>query len=206
MIRALGLLPILGCGIAMAAAVTTPITATITTSTFEVGQDGQATLINQTTGTFARASDGRELTVTLDSQTNQPATAVLRASGQDVSIKYPIKQYMVHSEGPLAPYQIPFIPKTGAEAQTINGVYAVAVRNIDGNTGKEIGKAWISPEYKINVRTEFQATMPTGKTIRQVTEMSNIKIGSEPDPSVFVVPEGFTAGAGNTTACKVCGQ
>jgi hypothetical protein len=204
-LKAIVLLPIVSCGVAMAAAVTTPIMATITNTTYVVGENGQATVVHQETGTFARAGDGRELRVMFDPKTNEPKTAILRANGEDVSMGYASKRYTVSNGGPLAPHEIPFVPKPGIESQTINGVYAVAIPNYDANNpGKVIGKAWFSPDYKLTVRSESEMTTPNGKKIRVIMEMNNIRIGTEPDQSQFVVPQDFTPATGSSQ-CSVCG-
>ena len=205
MIRTIGLV-LLVVWVAMAAPATTPITATITSTTSDV--TGQATVLSQQTGTFSRASDGRELRVMLDSKTNQPGTAILRtANNEDVVMKYADKQYTVNKRQPVALPEILFLAKPGMESQTINGVFAIATPMYDGNTpGKKlIGKSWYSPQYKIEVRSEFETVAPTGKTIRRVTEMSNIQIGTEPDLSQFVVPADFSPAA-ETARCSVCSK
>ena len=79
------MLPIVGSA-AMAATVTMPSTATITSTTYEVSENGQTTIVNQVTGTFVRASDGSELRLMLDPKTHQPSTAIVRANDQDVSM------------------------------------------------------------------------------------------------------------------------
>ncbi|HEY7390872.1 MAG TPA: hypothetical protein VH640_20315 [Bryobacteraceae bacterium] len=208
MIRKVGwIFPIVACAAAAAGtAVTTPITATVTSTTYSVDDNGQTTVVSQQTGTFARASDGREATIMLDANTHQPNTAVIRANGQSISVKYFRKQYTVMQGGPFAPYAIPFVEKPGMDSQTINGVFTVAIPVYDGNTKQIVGKTWFSPDYNVAIRIESEHTSTiTGKTMRMVQEMSNVKIGNEPDPNLFAVPAGFTATAGSA-ACSICGS
>src|SRR5579875_3419046 len=199
------ILPVVSCGISLAAPVTTPITAKMTSTTYEVGGNGQTSIISQESGTFARRADGSEVTRFLDPSTGQPRTAAIRANGQSIVIKYLSKRYTVGASSPLAPDAVPFIQKPGMESQTINGIYVVGISITDGKTGQVVGKAWFSPDYKITVRTETERTSAvTGKTIRMVQEMSDIQIGAAPDPNLFTVPAGFTATAGSAD-CKFCG-
>jgi hypothetical protein len=205
MTKAIGWLVSMATGAAaIAAGVTTPITATMTMTWYEVDGNGQSTMVHQENGTFGRSSDGSEVTRWLDLNTHQPTTGVITAKGQSVSVKYASKQYRVSGSSPFAPYAIPFKLKPGMETQTINGVNTVANPIFDGKTQQIIGKNWFSPDYKINIRNESTTITPTGKTLRIVSEMSNVQVGVEPDPSLFTVPADFTPTAGSPV-CSVCG-
>ena len=49
---------------------------------FDVSENGQTSIVNQVTGTCARASDGTELRLMLDPKTHQPGTAILRPTAR----------------------------------------------------------------------------------------------------------------------------
>ncbi|MBV9507932.1 MAG: hypothetical protein JO323_23320 [Acidobacteriia bacterium] len=185
------------CGALLRAGVTTPITATIVTTTYTVDEDGNAKLDHQSTGLFARAGDGTEIRIDYTG-THQPMTAVLNMDYQNIIIKYFTKQYTIFegrgSDGvvrKIAPYNAPPLAvKPGQETRTINGLFTAAVPNYDGNTKQLAGQTWISPEYKIPVLSEFESVF-NGRRVRHVTEYTNIIMGVEPDPSIFCVPAGF---------------
>lgn len=90
------------CG-AAEAVVTTPITATVTRTTYEVDADGKTTLVSQQSGTFRRASDGSEVTIMLDPGVNRTSTEVSVSKGRRVVVERFHKHYAVRPAGRFAP-------------------------------------------------------------------------------------------------------
>ena len=81
---------------------------------------------------------------------------------------------------------------TAAVTRTIDGIKCVAVP-VREDTGKIVGKDWVSPEYRIKVRSEMDVLSPqTGAVIGLVVEeLTEIHIGAAPDPSEFTIPSGY---------------
>jgi hypothetical protein len=81
---------------------------------------------------------------------------------------------------------------TPAVTRTIDGIKCVAVPVRD-DTGKIVGKDWVSPEYLITVRSEMDVLSPqTGAVIGLVVEeLTEIRIGVAPDSGEFTIPAGY---------------
>jgi hypothetical protein len=111
-----------------------------------------------------------------------------------------------HGPNSLHPYveldDIPLLARPGVkinveklEPKTIAGVYAVGRRvtrvrppGVIGNdkTVTSVAERWISPDLKILLASSSDD--PREQLIRQVTQLDR----SEPDPSIFQIPQGFT--------------
>jgi hypothetical protein len=169
---------IASCGAAATAAVTAPITATLTRTIYEVGADGKTTVVDQRTGTFRRASDGSEVTIMHTPSTDRPNTETLTSNGQRVVVKHFNEHSSVQPAGRFAPFTEPFVQNPVMASETIDGLYTVVTPVFDSKTYRVIGKRWFSPDFNIDVRRETQRTSTvTGRTIRTVEEMSNIRVG-----------------------------
>jgi hypothetical protein len=84
----------------------------------------------------------------------------------------------VRPAGRFAPVEVPFVQDPAMESQTIDGIYTVVIPVFDSKTKQIIGKRWFSPDYKIDIRRETQRTSTlTGRTIRIVKELSDIRVG-----------------------------
>ncbi len=106
----------------------------------------------------------------------------------------------------LHPYveldDIPLLARPGVqvkveklEPKTIAGVYAMGRRvtrvrppGVIGNdkTVTSVSERWVSPDLKILLASSMDD--PREQLIRQVTQLDR----SEPDPSIFQIPQGFT--------------
>ena len=183
----------------------TPLTATRNRVTYSIGPGEGITLKLEERGTFARNSVGDEaahLKVIRDGHA-APGSSVIsqRKEGFSYLIDDARQQYRVvpWSESLAVLTNEARRQSTPAVTRTIDGINCVAVP-VQEDTGKIVGKAWVSPEYRIKVRSEMDVLSPqTGAVIGLVVEeLTEIHIGAAPDPSEFTIPAGYKLLGGST--------
>jgi hypothetical protein len=143
---------------------TPPLTATKTRVTYAIGPGGGFTLKLEERGTFSRNSAGdvaTHLKVIRDGQAT-PGSSVIgqRKEGLNYLIDDARQQYRV------MPWPESKVLTNEAERQstpavtrTIDGIKCVAVPVRD-NTGKIVGKDWVSRDHGIAVRSEMDVLSP----------------------------------------------
>jgi hypothetical protein len=199
-------------GLAVIAAAQSPFTATKTLTTSRVDAQGNVTQTRSETGTYARASDGREAThmYALVNGQPTPTTAVILENGQTTQVNYQNHAYRKVANAstpqglPQLPAQILRNPK--GERRTINGISCVVIPARDRRTGQSGGFSCVSPEYGVLVHSEMEVSVEGSPVrLRIVEDVTNFQF-QEPDASHFSVPAGFQATDALGPDCLTCAK
>jgi hypothetical protein len=176
-----------------------PIIAKHRETTSRIGTDGSETLLQERRGSFLRASNGSSL-LTKRSVMNGLETADESAgltdatTGKVFALSYKTGTAILRRqrELPIRPRKLD--PATFSGEQIINGMRCVGRKVVcqDPHLGRatECGTAWYSPEYDLTIRIESDETVK-GQKIRSVFEHYDVQVGTEPDASLFRIPNGF---------------
>ena len=175
---------------------TVPVTATKTRITYSLGPTGGIRLLLEERWTFSRNGDGDEaihLKVIRDGHA-LPGSSVIsqRKEGLRYVLDDARQQYKVLPWSPIATVNEADRQATPSVTRVIDGIKCVAA-TVRDSAGKAVGKDWVSPDYRITVRSEMdvvdaQTGLLTGLVVEELTEM---RIGEAPDPSAFIIPIGY---------------
>ena len=190
-------------GLAALAMAASPVTITKTRITYKVDANGQLTPSQTDHVTFARASDGREVTRSYLIVNGQivPTSALIRDNGRATLVSYDKKTYRAFAQP--APPSPQLILNQKGERQVYSGVTCVVIPMRDRTTGQQTGSACHSPEYGIPLHSDMEVIAPGGVKIRIVEELTSIRSG-EPDAREFDIPAGFQATDALGPDCPTC--
>ena len=172
-----------------------PFTARYKEALYRSLPDGSEKLVAEFRGSLSRASSGSEMRTKVKVSEGSPtsegqarfkdaATGKVRHVDHDERSVHVIRQLPI----PLLPHPH-FVPPESAAIgrQVINGVECVGKRVLVN--GKLVpGGHWVSGTLQLIVKEDI--TFPDGS--RRVVEHYDFQYG-EPDPSDFIVPEGYSS-------------
>jgi hypothetical protein len=179
--------------------IVTPIQALFTVQMYQIGADNSRVLLEEQKGIFLRRPDGSELRRTKtyrDGEESGPDVALLldTQARSVYRIEHHSKKAVVRQELPEG-YSIRLSARKPPEPERIIGeesVGGVRCKLVAGkNHPARHNLACISFEYDLLVRTEHEFTTPEGARFYQVTSLSEIQTGAEPDAELFSVPSGY---------------
>lgn len=179
--------------------IVTPVQAQFTVQMYQIGPDNSRVLLEEQKGSFARRPDGSELRRTKtfrDGKESGPDVALLldTQTRKVYRIEHHSKKAIVRQELPEG-YSIRLSARKPPEPERIIGeesVGGVRCKLVAGRTHPaRHNLACISFEYDLLVRTEHEFTTPEGSRFFQVTALSEIRTGAEPDAKLFSVPSGY---------------
>lgn len=184
---------------AIQAEVMIPVQATLSTRTFQVNSDGTRTLLEVQEGLFARNSEGSELRRLRSSKDGA-------ATGQDISMLQDFKSKAVYriDHRPRKTVRLQDLPpefpvristRTSPKPEQILGdetISGIRCKKIAGRShSQRHNLTYISFDYDLIVKSEHEFSSPDGARFFQVTELSGIRTGAEPDPALFTLPADY---------------
>lgn len=141
-------------------------------------------------GSYYRSSNGstlRQWTEIGGTPTkNVTAELVDNRSGATYLLQYLEKRATVKFQGePLSPdmYSSQQLKSIGQDV--VAGVNCSIVPAKEANSGRDVGRFCIAPEYGLALRVESFGKRADGSTVRVITELYDLQLGSEPDPKLF---------------------
>jgi len=174
-----------------------PVTAEYHERTYLVHQDGQKVLNDEQAGIFLRTSNGSDVMFRQPVSghiATGPGDAIVRDSKDKVAydLLYSVKKAVIKQRWSKPSRDKLRVPGPGRflGRKTINGLECVGTAVSGANIVS--GTDWNSMPYDLTLlRTyQFKGTKP-GETIELVSELTNIKLGVEPNIRKYAIPPDF---------------
>lgn len=190
-----------------------PLVAQTTNRTYELLSNGQRKLVDEQRGILLRKADGSELRKFRVYQNGVPVGRELGTMQDFVlhrTIRLDYTNKRVFNEGEIPKdFEIRLSRKMKPPPERVTGeeiVAGIRCKKIVGpNHQLSHNVAFVSFDYDLLVKTEHISIAPNGTRYWFESELSDIKIGTEPDPNEFSIPATFEKfEKTNNASCKSC--
>lgn len=171
-----------------------PVTARIRQTKEITAPDGSVSTQAVKAGTFYRISNGSTLQ-RWSEVAGQPTNNVIgelldNSSGTTYSIQYLDRRATIKYKGTPKPANLYRGVKASPIGQEVVGGVACQLFPIkDERSGRAVGQVCVSPQDELVLRVESFAKQPDGSSVRLITELDNVQIGTQPDSKLFDISQ-----------------